>query len=608
MLRGLNLKALGVVVVVVLAAGCNQPVREPCVIESITFGVIETGMVAERVLTVRNDLSVRSAFDFRSVPTPFAATPDRFSLEPGESQQVRFSFAPRGEGVVRVETSLQNLASCEPQPVLLGGSGVTNAVSVNPPALDFGVVGEGASASLSLRFRNASSIDREVELSSNSLPEVQVASSFVVPAKGERLVPVTVTGRFIQPRRGALVFTSAGRSLQVDLSLNEGNRCLVPAGGPLTLPAAPMQCATPDVPVTFTNLCDWPVSLSSVTIRPPFFVTRQPQRVQPGETASIDLRFVPRVAGPAVGALNFEVDDGRLTLPVSVPVKAIGLPPGQVSERFEVFGSAQMDVIVIADEDAWTDAATSTLATIESDLRLMAMNTDGVRVVTLSATLSSPYFGKPLPVAGRDWVFPATQSLPVPLGAHGPASCMRSLRKALDEGRLEDFFRWNKQPVVICLTNQRDAETRPYLPAAQQLVDVLNNRSGQPLQWHTAAHLQDDDSVCSAKSVIDDGRLRVLPALTSGGIQEWCVDPWNFFRLGVSTIPGLTNTFALRSRPDFTRAPLQVFIAGVEVPSRDGLPWVYDPARNSVLITDLTALAVGDEVRIEFTPACGANP
>ncbi|WP_224367355.1 choice-of-anchor D domain-containing protein [Hyalangium versicolor] len=132
----------------------------------VDFGNVAVGATAEERIMVRNQGSEPMSYTGASVVSDAAGVfqitsaqmPANQMLKPGESAEVRVSFAPKAQGQFpegRVEIQVRAPNSTAPGPkVALVGVGGSSCIALQPRTIDFGEVAEGMSATRQVEVIN----------------------------------------------------------------------------------------------------------------------------------------------------------------------------------------------------------------------------------------------------------------------------------------------------------------------------------------------------------------------------------------------------------------------------------------------------------------------
>lgn len=93
---------------------------------------------------------------------------------------------------------------------------------------------------------------------------------------------------------------------------------------------------------------------------------------------------------------------------------------------------------------------------------------------------------------------------------------------------------------------------------------------------------------------------------TNGVAEDLCNPTWGASVDNTISYFGWRTNYFLEQRPDFSVAPLQVFVNGVELPqsSPPDRKWTYDAQTNSVNFEPLFVPEQGSELRFVYATAC----
>ncbi len=207
-------------------------VSSTCALPSlIDFGEVALGMYGSRPVDIANS----SAVDTQAFVGPITSeTGDQksFGVAPGHPEgqfkvaartahSVMFQFRPTELRAYTAKVKVRAGTYCEETEVTLTGTGVDQVLEWSPTALDFHYVSPGTEAVKFVTFKNSGSVDVELfeitsSLQSDLFMQAEAGADptkFVVPAKGERQMPVACKPTQLGPRVGQLTFrTQIGRT------------------------------------------------------------------------------------------------------------------------------------------------------------------------------------------------------------------------------------------------------------------------------------------------------------------------------------------------------------------------------------------------------------
>ena len=261
-------------------------------------------------------------------------------MTPDAALAVDVSFTPMqpgsATGVMRIRSNNPEI----PEIVLsVTGEGipvVMTQAAARPPVLDFGLVRDGASATLPLTIANIGANELNV---SGLTVDGDAADAFRINVDSAQPMPLTIAAG--QQATVDVTFTPAGVGDFADALSIEGNTTpvTVPLRGRGAVPQIAVDSSTIDLGgvvleqrqtavVTVTNVGVLPLNLSRVTTTDPAFsVNNAPTAgltLSPGASTAFEIAFAPQALGNTSGQLQIESD--ALTSPTRVALSGRGLP------------------------------------------------------------------------------------------------------------------------------------------------------------------------------------------------------------------------------------------------------------------------------------------
>ncbi len=302
---------------------------------SLNFGTVTVGNTATLTSDIQNlgnaDLTVdniapsagtSAEFSFTAQATPFV-------IPPGGSQAVSVTYAPTDVGA---DTGSLEVSSDDPdEPVValaLAGNGVAPlvcALTVDPPALNFGSIVEGDSSTLSTSVGNAGTADCTVgSLVISGDPEFSLGAGapglpFTVTPGGTPVsVPVTYSPPAAGTHTGTLSIGSndpasptlvgltgaATEQLVADINLDPPSLdfLVVTVGDSSTLTSLVQNLGTADLVINAVDLCAGTSTEFS-------FDPLVPSTIPPGGSATLSVTYTPADAGTDTGCIAIASND-----------------------------------------------------------------------------------------------------------------------------------------------------------------------------------------------------------------------------------------------------------------------------------------------------------
>ncbi|MGA9520955.1 MAG: choice-of-anchor D domain-containing protein [Myxococcaceae bacterium] len=190
----------------------------------IDFGEVALGMHGAKSIELEN----RSAVDTQAFVGPitsetgdhqaFGAAPGMLEsplmIAAGTARSLDFEFRPTEARAYSAKVKVRPGTYCDETEVTLTGRGLDGGIEWTPTSLDFHYVSPGTEAVKWVTFKNLSSVNVELFDIATSLPadlamkseEGADPTKFVVPAHGERQMPVVCNPTSLGKRAGQLTF------------------------------------------------------------------------------------------------------------------------------------------------------------------------------------------------------------------------------------------------------------------------------------------------------------------------------------------------------------------------------------------------------------------
>ncbi len=166
-------------------------------VSQINFGLITINSSTQKSLFVRNSGTAALAVDslITSNKTVFLVTPVNFNVAPGDSQEVKVTFAPKDSIAYNGTLRIYNNASGSPSIINLSGTGTSQkvaAINLSKSSLSFGDVTVNNSSQLTLNISNSGTADLLVD-SIKINNNIFIASPLNFTLKPDSNKDVTVT-------------------------------------------------------------------------------------------------------------------------------------------------------------------------------------------------------------------------------------------------------------------------------------------------------------------------------------------------------------------------------------------------------------------------------
>jgi hypothetical protein len=278
------------------------------------FGTVLTGQTKSQTITIDNPGSATltitqlntsgSGYTASGLLTPV-------TIPPGGKATFNVLFAPTVAGNLNGAISIASNASSSPSIFPLSGAGVAPSLvlSANPPNLGFSSINAGSSSSKTLTISNTGNTGLTISqiTTNNANFSVSGMTTPLTLAVGQS-APINVT--FKPLATGAVTG-------QVVISSNQGANTVIPVSGNAVQPAlstAPSTVAfgnvtegsTASQTVQLTNSGSGTLSITQITVTGSGFSTGSlpiPASLNPGQSTSFNVQFVPEFAGLASGSV-----------------------------------------------------------------------------------------------------------------------------------------------------------------------------------------------------------------------------------------------------------------------------------------------------------------
>lgn len=309
----------------------------------VDFGRVLLGATAERSATITNRLD--RAIELRlergaglvtctgGQGGPFCVrSGETIALSPGQSEVLRFDFAPAAEGDEHARLTLIPCEGCAETRIELTGIGALSALECTPRLLSFGTVLPGRCVTREVRCSNGT--DLPVDLISWTLEQPSDPSFALGTMPGGTVLPgeelrqeVTYCPAATGDHRGRMqVRTEPRGELVVPLEGSGGGPELVVVPEQLafgnTALVAPKRRSLVISNAGFSDLVITGLQISDPLAGFNVLGTVAPMR--PGEARTLVVEFAPAVAGDAFAELTIESNDPGRT-PLAIPLSGLGV-------------------------------------------------------------------------------------------------------------------------------------------------------------------------------------------------------------------------------------------------------------------------------------------
>ena len=598
----------------------------PCAVaETFDVGDARVGHSVSRSFTVTNPLDEPAEVFVAPAAAPFAVEPaGTLRLAAGESRELSVRFSPTVAGAPSVSWVVRPFADCTDTSITLTGRGLEAPLTLAPGRLDFGLVGTGASRTLSVELRNHTRT--EVTVSGLRFSNVAFRSTasmpLVIASEGAVELQVEATAPGAQPFDGVLTLQTSAidqPELLLPLLANRAAPCLTASRTRIDFPAVEAGCRGSDERVRFTNDCPHQVGLGEVSLPSGYALISSPgpSWLAPGDSVELALAAAPMSPGASAGALTVPVDVLDGTQVLSLPLAATGTAASLVEESQTVsIDPWKLDVVMVIDDSpTMLPLASAVQQNLETFGQFLHFSFLDVRVGVMRTSTEPAELGRLVRAAdGSAFLSNPTPAALASLGAvrglsTSRSSCLEPLLAAFtarDPGELGALLRPGVSLYVICITNGRDEIEVAPMPAISSLLSKFQ----RPYSVALIARTLNLPSGSDCGGEVEHGPLSALVEQANGAREEICTPNW-FIALesiGRSSF-GWGSLFYLQQRPDFTRAPLRMWVDGREIPSEEPSSpgssiWDYRAEQNAVGFQPLYTPPPGSTVRAQYAPEC----
>ncbi|HNC94518.1 MAG TPA: hypothetical protein PKW90_00265, partial [Myxococcota bacterium] len=347
--------------------------------------------------------------------------------------------------------------------------------------------------------------------------------------------------------------------------------------GPARAEATVVGCASP-AGVEIRNNGREKLHLSAVhALTTELEITGYPAEVGPGETASLDIMFIPERTGNRTLVLQIESDDPQKPS-ASITVEGLGFEGSRIQESFRYYPTERTDILVLSE-------GASVQGPDASSFYLDQLRTDNVdyQITALSGSspcpTGSPAFATRSDTAlqGSAVMNRAFRQAGGPWDSRLPDLALLALGQTGSGGCLEGFRREDANLEVLLVADGPGEEPAPGLlaqlqqlaPAGLRISGLLPQSCGSIPTWEE------------------------LVGRTGGHLEDACSLDWEaaFQRLG--ELPNAQEPVAY----PLDQVPVPSSI-GVEVSGVPWTDWHWESATNEVVMD--SAPALGSSVVIEY--------
>lgn len=296
---------------------------------ALNFGSVTVGSSSALSLTLTSNGTAPVTIMNLALNAPFSIAPTTLpvQLQPGQQLALQVTFSPQAAGGDTAELTVNSDASSGPLLVSLGGTGVAASVpvlQVNSTSLAFGQVVVGQSASRTLVISNTG----QAPLTIDTLLATGGAFQLSAPT-----LPVTVQAGQQLSLNVVFAPTAPGNSAgSIAISSNGGNATVSLSGSGVAATVPLLAVSTNALPLGSVTVGSSGTSTLSVSNTGTAALTIQsivetgaefqaspagPLTLQPGQQATVQVRFAPTAAGGVTGSIVVTSNGGNATVSLS---------------------------------------------------------------------------------------------------------------------------------------------------------------------------------------------------------------------------------------------------------------------------------------------------
>lgn len=576
---------------------------ERCAIEPrVDFGA---GPRGERTVSfpLINDTDQPGAAFLGSLAAPFTSElTGRIALAAGERRDVKLHFQGDAVGLFEQSWHVQPSPGCAATFVTLLASVQEQPLLLSPGRLHFA----DTVAQLQLEIRNATNAPIQLTPRVGTGFHLADDAPFTVPGGGRIAVTVLRDDFTTAPLFSELVFHTTSTQqpqLRVPLLARFKSTC-VTATENVSFTSQFVGCATASQKVVVTNECPHAVRIGSPRVEWPFHVvSARLGTLAAGASTEIAATFKPLTVGNVLAPMTIPVDvlDGQQSVVVGLRGLADEIPFRDERQHAPILWP-DVDVLLIIDDTpvmaAYADSIRSNLARVNS---MQTGNGRHPRFAVTTTSMSPSEQGKfRITSSGAKWLQePTTAELQALTAFTGTQTGGSSCLEAMAAADLASFRRRDASMMILCVTANPDAARGP----AGLLFDHIARRVPERTFFGLVARYA---SAPDCPGDLDSGTLRSLSDRTNGVVEELCNPNWGASLDNTISYFGWRTNYFLEQRPDFSVAPLKVFVNSIELPqsSSPDRKWTYEAQTNSVNFEPLFVPEQGSELRFVYATEC----
>ncbi len=284
--------------------------------DHLDFGQAGVGETVHRTVVLTNRGKAPLAVDRIGVTSPFEALEASLSLAPGESRSLGVKFSPAESGRAEALLGIESARGVV-RVSLRGEAHGVPALYVDRKRVEFGEValGELSTALVTIENRGQGAL-RLSKLAVATPFEASLDASEVAPGKSAR-VEIRFAPKSARDWDAALrVESNDPRAERVTIALAGAGVEEPPTPAievrPMALDFGVISVGrTQESRLEIRNAGRDPLTLSSVTLEPPFHASTGSRRIAPGSSFSLAVSFSPSEQGPRMASMQIHSNDPR---------------------------------------------------------------------------------------------------------------------------------------------------------------------------------------------------------------------------------------------------------------------------------------------------------
>ncbi len=338
--------------------------------------------------------------------------------------------------------------------------------------------------------------------------------------------------------------------------------------------------------ITLSNRGTEPLTITSIAGTSDEFHTGDaPARIDPGLSATIDLTFSPRLGGSRGASLRVLSNDPAVPELV-IPVTALGYEGERVTEAFQFTPAAPVDILLVVEGGAATDAGTAAVAGYIDAMRALALDYRLAAVGSASTCPpGTPGWAGADEASGRSRGV-AERAFTAAEGAYARdlASLAAAVLETVDDGCLAGWRRADADLHVVL------AGVGPTTTSSEMLAALAS--TGAQVSALTPR------TSCGIAATAYTG----LAATTGGLAPDVCLG-WTSAFDAVAAPPTSVGEVRLHLRETPVAATIEVVVDGTT-----WTEWSYDAQEHAVVFDGVTTPEVGADVTVTYVSAVACAP